>query len=99
MRVKFTGQARTHIRAITLFIANDDPTRARSFANELRDACRSLKQNSDRFVMLKNLNGGPLRRMTYRSYAVFYQVQKDQALILRVVHGAAISSKFVEDLA
>lgn len=99
MRVEFTAQARSDLRSVGLFIAGDNPARARSFVGELRAACESLKDNPERFTAVKNLPGGPVRRMPHRAYSVFYQASGDRVAILRVVHGAVVTGKFIGDIA
>ena len=99
MRVEFSAQAKSDLVSIGLFIAGDNPFRARSFIVELREACRSLPDAPDRFVQVKRLPNGSIRRMPHRAYSIFYLVRKDIILILRIVHGAVVTGSFMEDLA
>jgi toxin ParE1/3/4 len=98
MPARLSPQARADLQEIGLFIAADNPSRARSFVQELRDAAKSLGDNPERFMAVKHHPAGTVRRMPHRAYAVFYQIRKDQVLVLRVVHGAVISGRFMEDL-
>lgn len=98
MRVSFAAQSRSDLRSIGLFIAGDNPGRARSFVDELRSACQNLKENPERFVVVRDLPTGPVRRMPHRSYSIFYQRRGNDVLILRIVHGATVTGQFLADL-
>lgn len=98
MRARLSAQARSDLSVIGLFIAAENPSRARSFVTELREAAHGLSDHPDRFVSVKENPNGPIRRMPYRAYAVFYQVRGDHVLVLRIVHGAVVSGRFLEEL-
>ncbi|MBK8457055.1 MAG: type II toxin-antitoxin system RelE/ParE family toxin [Phyllobacteriaceae bacterium] len=68
MQVEFTNQARSDLVSIGLFIAGDNPTRAKSFVMELRSACRTLAESADRFVVVSINDGGAIYRMPHRAY-------------------------------
>lgn len=96
MRVRFSAQARSDLVAIGMFITGDNPARARSFVTELRSACEGLREAPDRFVAVKERPEGTVRRLPHRAYSVFYQVRSDHVLVMRIVHGAVVTGRFVE---
>lgn len=98
MQVKFSAQSRGDLRSIALFIGGDNPTRAQTFVAELRLACEGLKEQPERFAVVRQLQHGPVRRMPHRAYSVFYQTRGPVVLVLRIVHGAVVTGQFLDEL-
>jgi toxin ParE1/3/4 len=86
MRVVFAPRALRDLQSIGDHIGNENPRQASRFVTELRDACSSLAEASDRYPMMEGFAG--TRRMPFGNYLIFYQVEADQVRILRVVHAA-----------
>ncbi len=85
--VAFRPQALRDLEAIADYIAADNPTRAQSFVQELREHCRRLgdfPESARRFPEL----GKDARILPYRNYVVIYRNLPHQVLIARVIHGA-----------
>lgn len=88
-RIEWRPKAREDLRAIIRYIGKDNPTRARSFGQELRDKTWPLAQYPD-----LGRNGRPglpdfVRELVaYRNYIIFYRVQDETRIveILRVKH-------------
>ena len=83
--------AREDLRAIVLHIGRDNPTRARSFGQELRDKIKPLAQHPE--LGREGRPGLPdwLRELVvHPNYIVFYRVQAEARIIeiLRVKHAA-----------
>jgi toxin ParE1/3/4 len=87
LRVEFSAPSRQDLIDITLQIARDKPQRAKSYAVELRAACRSLQDHPRRFPVAVNTTE-PLRRFVHGPYLVFYAVRSDHTRIVRILHGA-----------
>jgi len=86
-RVAFRPQAVRDLEAITDYIAADNPVRARSFVEEIRQRCKLLgdfPESARRFPEL----GKDARILHYRSYVIIYRNLPEQVLISRVIHGA-----------
>jgi toxin ParE1/3/4 len=80
--------ARNDLEEIGDFIAVDNRRRARTFVQELREACRGLVREPNRYPLDPELGAG-VRRRAYASYLIFYLVRgEDTVVILRVVHSA-----------
>ena len=87
--VLFRPAAQRDLKAITAYIAADDPDRADTFRQELIDLCRSLDQMPSRGTPRDDLGAG-LRMLVYGNYLIFYDYQEetDRVHILRVTHGS-----------
>lgn len=55
---------------------------------ELRQACEGLADFPGRFPLAENLEAIGIRRRSYHRYAIFYRVDEDRVMILRIVHGS-----------
>lgn len=89
MKVVFSDAANNDLREIAFHIAEDDYPRAMRFVADLRQACHALSCFPRRFPIWSAAGDSPIRRRTYRRYAIFYRVQDTgQVEILRIAHGA-----------
>lgn len=90
-RIEWRPMAREDLRAIVRYIGKDNPTRAKSFGQELRDKIKPLAQHPER-----GRHGRPglpewLRELVvHPNYIVFYRVLTEarSVEILRVKHAA-----------
>ncbi len=85
--VVFRPQAVRDLEAIADYIAADNPTRAQSFVQELRERCRLLGDFPESARSFPEL-GKDARILPYRNYVIIYRNLRDQVLISRVIHGA-----------
>ncbi|WP_090141780.1 type II toxin-antitoxin system RelE/ParE family toxin [Limnohabitans sp. DM1] len=90
-RIEWRPMAREDLRAIVRYIGQDNPTRARSFGQELRDKTAPLAQHPQ--LGRQGRPGLPewLRELVVHSnYIVFYRVLAETRTveILRVKHAA-----------
>lgn len=58
---------------------------------ELRDACLGLADFPNRFEAVETTKGD-FRRRVHGKYSIFYQVNADHVRIVRVIHGAQLST-------
>ncbi|EMO4164927.1 type II toxin-antitoxin system RelE/ParE family toxin [Pseudomonas extremaustralis] len=90
-RIEWRPMAREDLRAIVRYIGQDNPTRAKSFGQELRDKTKPLAQHPE-----LGRHGRPglpewLRELiVHPNYIVFYRVLAEARTvqILRVKHAA-----------
>ena len=86
MKLRISEQARSDLRAIGDFIAEDDPRRALSFVDELEDRCRQLTEKP---LIWPRVDRFPeVRRRLHKRYLILYRVVSDEVEVLHVVHGA-----------
>jgi toxin ParE1/3/4 len=88
MRLKYTPASQTDLRKIIAWIADENPSRAISFADELRSACRSILPFPLSSPVLETKTSKDIRRKIYGNYLIFYRVREDVVEILRILHGA-----------
>jgi len=90
-RIEWRPMAREDLRAIVRYIGKDNPTRAKSFGQELHDKTKSLARHPE--LGRKGRPGLPewLRELVvHPNYIVFYRVlaEAHTVEILRVKHAA-----------
>jgi toxin ParE1/3/4 len=88
VKIEFSIEARTDLRNIGDWIAQENPVRAISFVDELEAACLSLVDFPERFPVFKRLPEGSLRRKVHGHYLIFYLVQAERVDVARILHGA-----------
>ena len=88
MKVVFSAEARTNLRDIALYIARDNPVRAHSFVQELRETAKDLVKAPYGFPLLPGYESSDIRRKPYQAYLIFYVVREDRILIVDVLHSA-----------
>lgn len=87
MKVTFSPAARDDLMEIAVFIAQDNPKRALTFADELEDKCIGLGQTPGIGTMRPELGEG-IRMLPHRRYLIFYREARGVLRIERIVHGA-----------
>lgn len=87
MRLVFLPSAITDLESIGDFIARDNPRRARNFVVELRQQCNKIAANPAAYRSRPEL-AEDLRSCAYGNYAIFFVVESDALLIVRILHGA-----------
>jgi toxin ParE1/3/4 len=88
LKVVLTLAARTDIRNIALWIRRDNPRRAISFAQELRQSCDDLGRHPERFQLVAGHEDRGVRRRVHGNYLIFYRIEPNQVTVLHVLHGA-----------
>jgi plasmid stabilization system protein ParE len=83
MRVVITPEAQSDLRRIALWIANDNPPRAISFVDELRQAAKALAGLPHGYPLIPRYERRGIRRRSYRRYAILYAVRIDRIIVLR----------------
>ena len=87
MPVIFAPSARLDLRAITIFILQDNPIRAGSFVNELIARCEKIALAPKSYALREEISPG-LRMAMHGSYLIFFREGDDDIRIERVLHGA-----------
>ncbi len=87
MRLMYTSNAKADIQEITAYIALDDTEKAHLFARELYGFCESLVLFPSKYPLLKE-RVSHIRRATCGNYNVYYTVNTQTVLILRILHSA-----------
>jgi toxin ParE1/3/4 len=87
MQVAFSPTAETDLEEIGDAIASDNPNRAISFIQEIRQHCDAILAVPRAAPERNDLAPG-LRMLVHGNYLVFYRIMDDEIRIERVLHGA-----------
>jgi toxin ParE1/3/4 len=87
VRVRLSPRALDDLAEITDWIARDDPARARTFVDELREACRDLGPFPRAYPPAPQF-GETARRRLYGNYLIIYDLDDAGVIVLTVVHAA-----------
>lgn len=88
MIVQITAEAEADLEHIADYIAQDNPIRALSFVQELRDKGLDLSEMPLAFPLVPRYEHHRVRRRAYRDYLIFYRASGDCVVIYHVLHGA-----------
>lgn len=88
MRVVLTSEARDDLERIGNYIAQDNPTRARSFAGELMEKTQSIGDTPQGSPLVPRYAHLGIRRRTHGNYLIFYRIDEGKVTIIHIVHGA-----------
>ncbi|WP_218959696.1 type II toxin-antitoxin system RelE/ParE family toxin [Cupriavidus sp. IK-TO18] len=89
--VRLTPLAEAELEAIADYIARDNPRRALSFVQELRDRCLSLADMPLAFPLVPRYEDRGVRHRVHGNYQIFYRVVGDppeRIDVLHVLHSA-----------
>jgi toxin ParE1/3/4 len=87
MRLIYLPAALADLKAIALFIAEDNPDRAASFVDELRRKATDIVERPASYPARDELSLG-LRAARLGRYLIFFRTATDEVQIVRVLHGA-----------
>jgi plasmid stabilization system protein ParE len=86
--VVISAAAEADLESIGDWIARENPTRAESFIQELREACLSLANAPLGYSPVPRYEHADVRRRPHGNYLIFYRVMDDEVVVLHVLHGA-----------
>lgn len=95
MKVMLSSRARYDLEAIRHYIEKDNPARALSFVNELRDIAKRLADMPRAFPLIPRYEENGIRRRSHKGYGILYSVEPDRIFIHRIIgpgqdHDAAL---------
>lgn len=85
--VVISKAAARDLNGIFDYIGTDDPLRARSFSNELRERCKQIGE-FPKTARAMQLRGREIRLLPFRRYIVIYRIEAKRVAIERIWHGA-----------
>jgi toxin ParE1/3/4 len=96
-RIAYTLAARDDLQDIFDYISHDNPARARSFLQELRDHCRRIAARP-RLYRLREEFGPGVRAAIHGAYLILYTPRDDGLVVIdRIVHGARDLGELVSE--
>lgn len=87
MKVVFSPAAQADLMDIAIFIAQDNPTRALTFVDEIEGKCDALRMAPGIGTARPELGEG-ICMLPYGRYIIFYRPASKALRIERVMHGA-----------
>jgi toxin ParE1/3/4 len=95
MKVMLSSRAIRDLEAIRTYIEKDNPARAISFVNELRNTAKSLADMPRAFPQIPRYEEHGIRRRSHKGYGILYSVEPDRIFIHRIIgpgqdHDAAL---------
>ncbi|MFZ2988346.1 type II toxin-antitoxin system RelE/ParE family toxin [Ideonella sp.] len=87
MKVRLSKRSEVDLEEIGDYIAMDSPMNAVRFIDELRVACQKIGHMPTGYQPRPELGEG-LRSSTLKSYTIFFVVELDEVLVIRILHGA-----------
>lgn len=88
MIVHLSHEAEGDLERIGDYIAKDNPRRALSFVQELRDRCMSLANMPEAYPLLPRYETHGVRRRVHGNYLIFYRIGAEQITVLHVLNSA-----------
>lgn len=87
MRIIITPLAEHDLESIGDYIARDNPARAITFVRELRAQCERIASNPLGYRQRQEL-GDSIRSCAHGNYVIFFEIEADDLLVVRILHGA-----------
>jgi toxin ParE1/3/4 len=88
MKVVLSTQAKDSLRGIALYIARDNPNRARSFARELRAKAEDIGDIPRASPLVPRYEHHGVRRRPFGAYLIFYRIEVDRVLVVDILNAA-----------
>lgn len=88
MIVRLSRKALADIEAIGDCIARDDRKRAATYVRELNEKCRGIGRGPTMYPLLSRYEADGVRRRLHRPYLIFYRIDPEYVVVLRVLHSA-----------
>ena len=88
MKLVFADVARDDLVHIGERIALDSPRRAITFVDEVEAHCQRIAETPFTHSLLPGREATRLRRAVHGNYLIFYRIDPDHVVIIRVIHGA-----------
>jgi toxin ParE1/3/4 len=99
-RLRFTPSALADLAAISAFIAEDSPNRARTLIERIIERCQVLKTFTTRGRPRPEF-GADVRALPVRPFVIFYRIRDDDkdVEVLRIIDGRRdLGTIFAEDI-
>jgi toxin ParE1/3/4 len=88
VRVVISREAEGDLQDLGEYISRDNAIAAVRLLRELREKAMALGHWPERFPLIARYADVGVRRRGHGNYAIFYRVESDRVLVMRIVHGA-----------
>ena len=97
MRLRLTPLAEQDLESIADYIATDNPRRAITFVQELRQQRQRILLNPPGYRLRPELGDG-IRSCAHGNYVIFFETNGMDVLVVRILHGARdLPAQFAAD--
>jgi len=86
--VVLTDEAEADLEQIGDYIVQDDPIRAVTFVQELRQRCERLADAPEAFPLVPRYEKTGVRRRVHGNYLIFYRIGSRTIDVIHILHGA-----------
>ena len=87
-KVTWSPSSLRDIELIAQYISNDSPDRAALFVSRIIEITERLEQFPSSGRPIPEVDKQNYREIIYSTYRIMYKIEKDQILILNVIHSA-----------
>ncbi len=87
MQLSITPLAAQDLEEIGDYIAQDNPSRAVEFLNELQAHCEIIRRNPEGYRNRPEFSK-KMRSCTHGHYVIFFESDVNEVTLIRVLHGA-----------
>ena len=87
-KVRISGPAGRDLSGIFAYLSGESPHAAERLANLLDAAIEDLAEAAEHFAVVPSRASDQTRRRVVGSYNVFYRVEGNEVMVMRVLHGA-----------
>jgi toxin ParE1/3/4 len=84
---EFSPRARLDLEEIAEYIARDNPSRAISFAGEIKAHCLRITENPESYPSRADVSAG-LRMAVHGRYLIYFRNRPTGVRIVRILHSA-----------
>ncbi len=84
MKLTWTHEALKRLIEIEDYIAEDSPTRAQKFTNQIIQKAESLKKHPQKGRIVPEFSIPSLRELIYKNYRIVYKIKEESLEILTV---------------
>jgi len=87
VKVLWTKNAKIQLLSVEEFIANDNPSGAIDFTDEIINLAETLAEYPEKGRVVPELSHSNIRELLYKKYRIVYLIKKDRIEILTLFEG------------
>ena len=87
MAVEWTARARTDLRELHTYIAQDSPHYARRFVEKIFKAVEALNDHPQIGRKVPEADREDIRELLFQNYRIIYRIKPEHVYIVTVLHG------------
>jgi addiction module RelE/StbE family toxin len=88
MAVEWSARARTDMRELRAYIAQDSPHYARRFVEKIFKAVETLTEHPQIGRKVPEADREDIRELLFQNYRIIYRTKAEQVYIVTVIHGS-----------